>query len=315
MSFMNLSLPRSPGTSLVDQCFYHQLHLTEEGTGSEKRSGLPKASPLSHWGTEDSPPGIKTPRASVGKVRAQVMEKHEGLFLMKPDLLLRPSPTSESHSRVLAQLYLKQDSFGAQPMPQIMYLIWVPLGFPIASWPGWGDLRPLHSSLHLCAKAWAARVPVPRTQPKHQPHGERCQCPAPPKDFYLWAQLVTREGCPKAVTLSWVLEGGGVSSQVGDTWGDKVQGVEGHKHTHPHIPAPGKWTPVPLRWAQQHALCPHPARHPASLLSASSRQAKFLTSPLKHPKNPQAPERSMGRSSWGRTGEKERWSLGRTGPL
>ena len=55
-------------------------------------------------------------------IEAQLIGKYEGSFLMKPDPSLRPSPTSESHSRVLAQLQLKQDPLWAQPMTQTIYL-------------------------------------------------------------------------------------------------------------------------------------------------------------------------------------------------
>lgn len=90
------------------------------------------------------PPGNKTPRASGGRVRAPLIEKHEGLFLMKPDPLLRPSPTSEPHSGVLVQLHFKQEPFRAQIMPQAIHHGWAPWASEWPLSPGWGNLRPLH---------------------------------------------------------------------------------------------------------------------------------------------------------------------------
>lgn len=54
------------------------------------------------------------------------------------------------------------------------------------------------------------------------------------------------------------------------------------------------------------ALGSHPGQHPPPLLSASSRQAKLLTSLLSFSKNSQAPQESMvARSSWGKERRKK----------
>lgn len=173
--------------------------------GSQNRSGLPQGTQVpALFGVKKSIPlqGIRPP-GPWQQSQAQLIEKHEGLFLMKPKPLLRPSPSSESHSRVSAQLHLKQDPFGAQQMPQTIHLGYAPQGLQMTSWFRLGPLEaspqpPCASVLgpgleraHSAGDTthpstpWG-KVPTPSfTQGGASTHGHSCQ-----------------PDCPKAVTLS-----------------------------------------------------------------------------------------------------------------
>lgn len=85
----------------------------------EKRSDLPKATEsLAPLGYRAGPPGNKTSSASGGSVRALLMEKFEGVFLMKAD------PLSETIA------FLRVPLKGLSPAPSHAGSYWVAAQLP-----------------------------------------------------------------------------------------------------------------------------------------------------------------------------------------
>lgn len=72
----------------MDHCCCYQQHLTDEDARQEEKSHSPL--PLLRYRARE-PPGAENTRVPGGRVRAQLMEEHGGLFLRKQIFYLRLS--------------------------------------------------------------------------------------------------------------------------------------------------------------------------------------------------------------------------------